>query len=152
DHAAALAQAESGLALWGGAQPWGAQLRGARRDGAGRDAASAGGARAGGPVSAVRAGRAAASRALVRGRGVARAGLGRHAEAVEVLTGVAGERPQDEEVLAELLRAEEATVGPAAALARYEAYRRELRDRLGADPGEALQAVYRRLLQAAAPA
>src|SRR5262249_62231134 len=37
-------------------------------------------------------------------------------------------------------------------LARCEGYRGELRDDLGAAPGEALQAVYRRLLQAAAPA
>jgi len=54
-------------------------------------------------------------------------------------------------VLVELLRAEAATLGPSAALARYETYRRFLRDELGTDPGDALQAVHRQLLQAAAP-
>ena len=58
---------------------------------------------------------------------------------------------RDEEVLLELLRGEAATQGPSAALARYEAYRRSLRDELGSDPGPALQALHRRLLQGAAP-
>jgi hypothetical protein len=41
--------------------------------------------------------------------------------------------------------------GPSAALARYEAYRRSLRDELGTDPGAALQAVQQQLLQGSAP-
>src|SRR5215211_3115845 len=66
--------------------------------------------------------------------------------------GRAGRRPpRDEEVLVELLRAEAATVGPSAALDRYEAYRRSLCDELGTDPGPALQAVYQQLLQGTAP-
>jgi hypothetical protein len=77
--------------------------------------------------------------------------LGRHAEAVEALTGLAAERPRDEEVLLELLRSEAATAGPSAALDRYEAYRRSLRDELGSDPGPALQALHQQLLQGSSP-
>ena len=51
-----------------------------------------------------------------------------------------------------LSRSEAATAGPSAALARYEAYRRSLRVELGSDPGPALQAVHRQLLQGEAPA
>jgi predicted ATPase/DNA-binding SARP family transcriptional activator len=131
DHAAALAAAEAGLALWDGAPDPDAGLDD--------------------PVAALRAERAPAYRALVRARALALARLGRHAEAVAPLADLAGERPRDEEVLAELLRAEAATAGPSAALARYEAYRRSLRDELGADPGPALQAVQHRLLQGTAP-
>jgi DNA-binding SARP family transcriptional activator len=131
DHAAALAQAETGLALWEGAPDGDAGLDD--------------------PVAALRAERAAAYRSLVRSRALALARLGRHTEAA-ALAGLAGERPRDEEVLAELLRGEAATAGPSAALARYEAYRRELRDELGTDPGPALQAVQRQLLEGTAPA
>jgi len=87
----------------------------------------------------------------VRARALALGRLGRHAEAAETLADLARMRPRDEEVLAELLRAEAATAGPSAALARYEAYRRSLRDELGTDPGPALQAVQRQLLQGTAP-
>ncbi len=52
----------------------------------------------------------------------------------------------DEAVLLELLRSEAATAGSAAALARFETYRRALRDELGTDPGQALQDAHRRLL------
>src|SRR5665811_1329864 len=48
-------------------------------------------------------------------------------------------------------RCEAATVGPSAALARYEAYRRSLRDELGSDPGAALQALHQQLLQGESP-
>ena len=54
-------------------------------------------------------------------------------------------------MLAELLRGEAATLGPSAALDRYEAYRRSLRDELGTDPGPALQAVHQQLLQGTSP-
>ena len=132
DHAAVLAQAEAGLALW--------------------DGATGGDAGLDDPLSVLRAERASTYRSLLRARALALSRLGRHGEAVEALTKVAGERPRDEEVLLELLRAEAATVGPSAALARYEAYRRWLRDELGTDPGGALQAMHLQLLQGAAPA
>jgi predicted ATPase/DNA-binding SARP family transcriptional activator/tetratricopeptide (TPR) repeat protein len=137
DHAAALADAEAGLALWDGAP--GGEI-------------GLGDSGFGDPLSELRAERASTYRSLVRARALALSRLGRHAEAVEALTGVARERPRDEEVLLELLHGEAATVGPAAALARYEAYRRWLRDELGTDPGDALQAVHQQLLQGAVPA
>jgi DNA-binding SARP family transcriptional activator len=131
DQAAALAHAEAGLALWEGA--------------------AGGETEPDDPLSALRSERASTYRSLVRARALALARLGRHAEAAEALADLAAERPRDEEVLGELLRCEAATVGPSAALARYEAYRRSLRDELGTDPGPALQAVYRQLLQGTSP-
>jgi DNA-binding SARP family transcriptional activator len=131
DHAAALAHAEAGLALWPGAA-------------AGYDTRDD-------PVAALRAERAATHRSLVRARALALARLGRHAEAAAPLAALAAARPRDEEVLLELLRGEAATLGPSAALARYEAYRRALRDELGSDPGPALQAVQHQLLQGSLP-
>lgn len=131
DHAAALAEAEAGLALWDG--PLGGE------------------AEPGDPLSALRAERAPAYRSLARTRALALARLGRSGEAVEALVAVARERPRDEQVLLELLRAEAATVGPAAALARYEAHRRTLRDELGADPGAALRALHAQLLEDVRP-
>ncbi|WP_367048111.1 BTAD domain-containing putative transcriptional regulator [Streptomyces sp. Je 1-332] len=135
DHAAALAAAEAGLALWEGV-PGGAaggppvQLAGVAD-----------------PVAALRAERAPVRDALVRARALALARLARHAEAAGPLSVAAAEHPRDEEVLAELLRGEAATAGPSAALARYEAYRRELRDALGTDPGAGLRAVQQELLR-----
>ncbi|MFJ6671270.1 ATP-binding protein [Actinosynnema sp. NPDC091369] len=131
DHAAALSHADAGLALWDGVDP---------------DATEDG------PVAALRAERRTTQRVLVRTRALALARLDRPAEAVEHLVDLSAERPLDDEVMAELLRCEAATVGPAAALARYEAHRRALRDELGADPGPALRAVHRRLLLGVAPA
>ncbi|MDQ7904381.1 BTAD domain-containing putative transcriptional regulator [Phytohabitans sp. ZYX-F-186] len=131
DHAAALAHAEAGLALW---------------DGTPRDTVVTDD-----PVEALRAERVAAHRSLVRTRALALARLGRHGEAVEPLTALAADLPRDEEVLLELLRGEAATVGASAALARYEAYRRALRDELGTDPGAALQAAYQHLLRGDTP-
>jgi predicted ATPase/DNA-binding SARP family transcriptional activator/tetratricopeptide (TPR) repeat protein len=132
DHAAALAEAEAGLALWDGAPD---------SSGTGLDD----------PVAALRAERAPTWRSLVRARALALARLGRHGEAAAALADLARERPRDEEVLVELLRCEAATLGPSAALARYEAYRRSLRDELGTDPGPALQATQQQLLQGTAP-
>lgn len=63
----------------------------------------------------------------------------------------AAEHPRDEEVLAELLRGEAATAGPSAALIRYEAYRRRLRDELGTGPGAGLRAVQQELLRGESP-
>jgi predicted ATPase/DNA-binding SARP family transcriptional activator len=146
DHAAALAQAEEGLALWGGT---------ATAD-AGADAGANAGAVPDGPVpddpvAMLRAERAPTHRSLLRLRALSLARLGRCTEAVAPLADLVAAHPRDEELLVELLRCEAATAGPAAALARYEAYRRALRDELGADPGPALQAAYQQLLQRTAP-
>jgi predicted ATPase/DNA-binding SARP family transcriptional activator len=129
DHAAALSHADAGLALWDGAPGDGE-----------------------GPVAGLRVERRSVHRTLGRARALALARLDRPAEAVDPLAAVAADRPRDEEVLVELLRCEAATTGPPAALARYESYRRELRDELGTDPGEALRAEHRRLLRGAVPA
>ncbi|OLB74464.1 MAG: LuxR family transcriptional regulator [Actinobacteria bacterium 13_2_20CM_2_71_6] len=131
DHAAALAHAEAGLALWEGVP--------------GADTALDD------PVSALRAERASTHRSLVRARALALSRLGRRAEAAEPLTDLVRERPRDEEVLLELLHCEAATVGPSAALARYDAYRHALRDEFGTDPGPALQTAYHQLLHGTAP-
>ncbi|CAM5245468.1 hypothetical protein GCM10010329_54010 [Streptomyces spiroverticillatus] len=124
DHPAALAAAEAGLALWEGGPRTGS----------------------GDPVSALRAARAPVREVLVRDRALALARLGRHAEAAGALAELAGRRPRDEEVLAAILRGEAATAGPSAALARYETYRRTLRDTLGTEPGAQLRHVQRELL------
>jgi predicted ATPase len=71
---------------------------------------------------------------------------GAHADAFPALAAAHAERPRDEPLLADLLRSEAAVSGPSVALERFEHYRRELRDRLGADPGELLQRAHRSLL------
>ncbi|MEU0246901.1 BTAD domain-containing putative transcriptional regulator [Streptomyces sp. NPDC006235] len=131
DHAGSLAAAEAGLALWEGTP----EETGDTED----------------PVAVLRAERAPVRGTLVRARALALARLGRHAEAAGPLAVAAAEHPRDEEVLVELLRVEAATAGPSAALARYEAYRRELRETLGTDPGPGLKAVQRELLRGEAP-
>ncbi|MET7847180.1 BTAD domain-containing putative transcriptional regulator [Streptomyces avermitilis] len=133
DHEGVLAQAEAGLALWDASV-------GA---GAGEDLHD--------PVVALRADRVRAHRALVRFRALALARVGRREEAAAPLAGLARELPRDEELLAELLRCEAATAGRAAALTRYDAYRRRLRDELGTDPGPGLRSVYQELLRADVP-
>ncbi|WP_434587403.1 ATP-binding protein [Streptomyces sp. A5-4] len=134
DHKGALEEAEAGLALWDGVVT----------AGAGEDPHD--------PVLVLLAARAGAHRALVRTRALALSRVGRREEAARPLAELAGELPRDEEVLAELLRCEAATVGPAAALSRYDTYRRGLREELGADPGGRLKAVHEELLRAEAPA
>ena len=131
DHAAALEHAAAGLALFEG-DPGGSP--------AGDD-----------PLSSLRTARAATHRTLTRARALALSRLGRAAEAVGELTELAGRHHRDEELLLELLRSEAATAGPAAALARYDAYRRALRGELGSDPGPALQRMHRELLLSDAP-
>jgi predicted ATPase/DNA-binding SARP family transcriptional activator len=131
DHAGSLTAAEAGLALWEGTP----DEAGDTED----------------PVAVLRAERAPVRGTLIRARALALARLGRHAEAAGPLAVAAAERPRDEEVLVELLRSEAATAGPSAALARYEAYRRELRQTLGTDPGAGLKAVQRELLRGEAP-
>ncbi|MFE1852555.1 ATP-binding protein [Streptomyces sp. NPDC002387] len=130
DHGAALAHAEAGLLHWDGPP--------------GDDGPDD-------PVSALRAARATTYTALVRARALALARLGRHADAVQPLTTLASAHPRDEEILAELLRSEAAGAGPAAALTRYDSYRRALRDDLGTDPGPALRSVHQELLRDEAP-
>ncbi len=102
-------------------------------------------------MAALRTERAPVRGTLARARALALARLGRHAEAAAPLAAAASEHPRDEEVLAELLRGEAATAGPSAALTRYEAYRRELRDELGTEPGAGLKAVQRELLRGESP-
>ncbi|MDN3020668.1 BTAD domain-containing putative transcriptional regulator [Streptomyces sp. S.PB5] len=130
DHAGALAEAEAGLALWDGSA----------QAGAGEELDD--------PVLALRVARVPVHRALVRSQALALARLGRKEEAAGVLAEVAASLPRDEEVLAELLRCEAATAGRAAALLRYDGYRRGLREELGTDPGPGLRAVHQELLQA----
>ncbi|MEV0902224.1 BTAD domain-containing putative transcriptional regulator [Actinoplanes sp. NPDC049802] len=131
DHAAALAHAAAGLALWHGHVP-----------GTAEDDSR---------LAALRAERRTAHRALARARALALARLDRYAEAAEPLAELAVQRPRDEEILVELLRCEAATAGPATALTRFDNYRRRLRDDLGTDPGPAVQAEHRRLLQGLTP-
>ena len=131
DHAAALGQAEAGLAWWDGAPS------------PDPDPAD--------PVSELRAARVSTYRSLVRSRALGLSRLGRRAEAIEPLAELTAQAPQDEEVLAELLGCEAAIRGPATALTRYDAYRRGLRAELGADPGAALQRVHQRLLRGDQP-
>ncbi len=131
DHLAALGHAEAGLALCEGAADW--------------DAGDAH------PLSALRAARVPVYQSLLRARALALSRLGRRAEAAAPLAGLIAQIPRDEEVLAELLRCEAATAGPAAALGRYADYRQRLREEFGSDPGPALRGAYQELLQADAP-
>jgi len=99
-----------------------------------------------GPLAEVRRAAAAdaATARVILARASSRAGA--HAAALPVLEVAHAQRPQDEPLLADLLRSEAAVSGPATALERYERYRRDLRERLGADPGELLQRTHRSLL------
>lgn len=132
NHAEARRQAEAGLALCDGVAGW---------DSGGDD-----------PLSALRAARLATWQALTRAHALALSRLDRRTEAIEPLRRLAAAHPRDEEVLAELLRCEATVLGPATALARYDAYRRALREDLGSDPGAALREVHRGLLAGDAPA
>ena len=71
---------------------------------------------------------------------------GAHAQALPALEAALAERPDDEGLLADLLRSEAAVRGPGAALERYEHHRRDLRDCLGTNPGERLRRAHRDLL------
>jgi predicted ATPase/DNA-binding SARP family transcriptional activator len=132
DQSAALAQAEAGLALCTGLESW--------DGGTGDD-----------PLVQLRVARMPTYRSLLRARALALSRLGRRVEAIGPLSELVRQRPRDEEVLAELLRCEAAIMGPATALARYEAYRRGLRDDLGSDPGVALRSVHAELLRGDLP-
>ncbi|RSM86613.1 LuxR family transcriptional regulator [Kibdelosporangium aridum] len=134
DHVAALAHAEAGLALWD--EPPSIALPATSSDD---------------PLTVLRAERALTYHSLVRIRALTLSRLGRHAAAFPDLTALVAQSPRDEELLLELLRCEHATIGAAAALTRYEGYRRSLRDELGTDPGPALLAMYEQLLQGRPP-
>ncbi len=99
-----------------------------------------------GPLAAVR--RKAAADAGTARVILARASsrMGSHSEALPALETASAQRPRDESLLADLLRTEAAVRSPAAALERFERYRRELRDQFGTDPGEPLRRVHRDLL------
>ena len=99
-----------------------------------------------GPLAEVR--RTAAADAATARVIVARASsrTGAHAAALPVLEAAHVQSPHDEPLLADLLRSEAVVSGPATALERFERYRRDLRERLGADPGELLQRTHRSLL------
>ncbi|KRA29636.1 MULTISPECIES: ATP-binding protein [unclassified Nocardioides] len=87
--------------------------------------------------------------ALVRARALERSG--QHAEALPLLEAASDSAPNDEPLLVDLLRAEGAVRGPAAALDRFERHRQRVRDRTGADPGPDLQRVHRELLALDSP-
>ena len=99
-----------------------------------------------GPLAEIR--RAAAADAAAGRVILARASsrTGAHADALPALEAAHAESPRDEPLLADLLRSEAEVRGPAVALERFERYRRDLRDRLGTDPGEPLQRAHRGLL------
>jgi len=99
-----------------------------------------------GPLAEVR--RAAAADTAAARVILARAGsrTGAHATALPELEVAQAQAPHDESLLADLLRSEAAVRSPAVALEHFERYRRELRDRLGTDPGEPLQRAHRGLL------
>ena len=73
--------------------------------------------------------------------------LGRSVEAIAELEALAEANPLNEPVAAGLLRALAAAGRTSEALARYEATRSFLGDRLGADPGPELKALHLRLLR-----
>ncbi|NDR54210.1 BTAD domain-containing putative transcriptional regulator [Actinomyces sp. 565] len=76
--------------------------------------------------------------------------LGRYSQAMELLTFLAEQYPSDEAVLGALIRGEAWTRSPAAALARYERYRRRLHN-AGAVPGPLLRAAHEHALAAEHP-
>ncbi|MEV5412618.1 BTAD domain-containing putative transcriptional regulator [Thermopolyspora sp. NPDC052614] len=99
-----------------------------------------------GPLAEVRrraAGDLASARAVLA-RALSR--TGDHGPALPALEDAVRVHPEDEGLLADLLRSEAAVRGSGAALERYERYRSDLRDRLGADPGPRLRRVHRELL------
>jgi len=104
-----------------------------------------------GPLAEVRRQARALLPALARSHALALTRCGHDAEAVEALQRAHAWDPDDTEVLEALLRAEASTVGPPAALARYETYRADLAERLGVDPDPVLKRMHRELLVADEP-
>jgi len=96
---------------------------------------------------AARASRAAARRTL----GAVLVARGESAEALTLLEPALAEHPGDEELLADVLRAEAGVRGTAAALDRYAAYAEAVRESLGVEPGPALRQLHLELLARDAP-
>ncbi|MCW2760580.1 MAG: transcriptional regulator, winged helix family [Marmoricola sp.] len=103
------------------------------------------------PLSQLRARARLATREAQRLRGLALTRSGHAREALDLLVTVNREGNDTPELMAALLRAEAEVSGAPAALDRYEAYRTDLRERLGMDPDESLQRVHRELLAADDP-
>ncbi len=99
-----------------------------------------------GPLAEVRrrAERDLASARVVLAR--ARSRSGEHGTALPWLEEAVRVHPDDEGLLADLLHSEAAVRGTGAALDRFERYRSDLRDRVGADVGPELRRVHRELL------
>ena len=76
---------------------------------------------------------------------------GDHVRALELLEPLLERRPDDEELLAQVLRSEAVARGVPAALTRYAAYDERTRDRLGAEPGDRLRRLHLELLAREAP-
>ncbi len=112
---------------------------------------AAGDAAGEGPLARLRRSALARAKAVHRIRGLALGRTGSDVAAVEVLREVHADDPDDAEVLGALLRSEAAAAGAAPALARYDAYRRALAERLGVDPDPALQRIHLELLAADEP-
>lgn len=104
-----------------------------------------------GPLAEVRrhAERDLASARVVLARALSRSG--EHDAALPALEEAARVHPDDEGLLADLLRSEAAVRGTGAALDRFERYRSGLRDRVGADVGPELRRVHRELLALDSP-
>ncbi|MFC9298445.1 BTAD domain-containing putative transcriptional regulator [Streptomyces sp. NPDC057011] len=87
-----------------------------------------------------------------RGRLAAALALGGAEQALPELTALCAQHPLDEPLQALRIRALRDAGRPAEALAAYEEVRRDLADRLGADPGPALRTLHADLLTPQAPA
>jgi predicted ATPase/DNA-binding SARP family transcriptional activator len=112
-----------------------------------------GGAAGDGALGEVLAAAAAQAGEASRLLGQARSRAGEHEAALPLLeaaVAAAGDAP-DEALLDDLLRSEAAVRGAAAALRRYDTFRRRLAAMLGTDPGPALQRRQRELLAADRP-
>ena len=99
-----------------------------------------------GPLADLRRDAAAETKAARAILARASSRTGEHADALAELELAHDASPHDESLLADLLHSEAAVRGPAVALERFEHYRRDLRERLGADPGEPLRRAHRGLL------
>ena len=117
----------------------------------GRAIADAPGPDEAGPVAEVRRDAARCLRVARRVLAQASSRAGAHDEALPQLEEALAAQPDDEGLLADLLRSLAAVRGAAAALDRYERYRTSLRDRLGTDPGPDLQRVHQQLLSLDSP-
>jgi len=98
-------------------------------------------------LAEARQGQAAAARIL----GSTLLARGDFAAALPLLRTAAERRPDDEDLLAEVLRAEAEVSGVPRALERYAEYADGVRDRVGAEPGPALRRLHTELLARDAP-